>query len=65
MPRTIKIYLDTSVLNAYFDDRDTSRMEITRESWNELDQYEVYISDVVIEEIRETPIGLVEITCSG
>ena len=55
MPRTIKIYLDTSVLNAYLDDRDTSRMEITKEFWNRLDQYEVFVSDVVIEEIKETP----------
>jgi predicted nucleic acid-binding protein len=55
MPRAIKIYLDTSVLNAYLDDRDTSRMEITKEFWNRLDQYEVFISDVVIEEIKETP----------
>jgi hypothetical protein len=41
MPKAIKIYLDTSVLNAYFDDRVISRMEITRDFWKRIDQYEV------------------------
>jgi predicted nucleic acid-binding protein len=37
MPKRIKIYLDTSVPNAYFDDKNPFRKEITREFWKKLD----------------------------
>ena len=53
MTKRLKIYLDTSVPNAYFDDKNPFRKEITREFWNKLKDYEVFISDIVIKEIED------------
>lgn len=53
MTKKLKIYLDTSVPNAYFDDKNPFRKEITREFWNKLKDYEVFVSDVVIKEIED------------
>jgi len=54
MPKRIKIYLDTSVPNAYFDDKNPFRKDITREFWKKLDDCEVVVSDLVINEIKDT-----------
>lgn len=49
------LYLDTSVPNAFYDERVKWRLEYTREWWkNELPKYDVFISGVVIAEIRGT-----------
>ena len=49
------LYLDTSVPSAYYDERVMWRLEYTREWWrNELPKYDVFISEVVIAEIRGT-----------
>lgn len=49
------IYLDTSVPSAYYDERVLWRLEFTKEWWNdELPKYDVFISEVVIAEIRKT-----------
>lgn len=53
MPKRLKIYLDTSVPNAYFDIKNPSRKDITREFWKKLKEYDVFISDVVIKEIGD------------
>jgi predicted nucleic acid-binding protein len=52
MTRKIKIYLDTSVPNAYLDDKNPIRQLATKDFWTKLEQYKVLISDIVIEEIR-------------
>lgn len=54
MPKKLKIYLDTSIPNAYFDDRNLLRKEITREFWKNLNDYEVFVSDLVVKEIGDT-----------
>lgn len=54
MLRKLKIYLDTSVPNAYEDYKNPLRQETTRNFWERIDQYEVFISDIVIEEIEAT-----------
>jgi len=54
MPRRLKIYLDTSIPNAYFDDKNPFRKEITKEFWKKLDDYEIFVSDLVISEIEDT-----------
>jgi len=54
MPKKLKIYLDTSIPNAYFDDRDPFRKDITREFWKKLNNYEIFVSDLVIKEIEDT-----------
>lgn len=49
------VYLDTSVPSAYYDTRVPWRLEFTREWWkNELFKYDVFISEIVIAEIRRT-----------
>ncbi|MDI6784984.1 MAG: PIN domain-containing protein, partial [bacterium] len=53
--KKLKIYLDTSVPNAYLDSDKPERQRETKEFWNKLEQYDVYISDFVIKEIKKTP----------
>lgn len=53
MAKRLKIYLDTSVPNAYFDDRNLFRKEITRKFWKNLKDYEAFVSGVVIKEIED------------
>ncbi len=53
----LKIYLDTSVISARFDDRNPGRKVLTDNFFRrvtESDQFEVYISDLTIEEITKT-----------
>ncbi len=52
MARKLKIYLDTSVPNADIDDRNPIRQELTKVFWNRLDQYKVFTSELVVEEIE-------------
>ena len=54
MPREYKLYLDTSVPNAYFDLKNPYRQEITRQFWMKLREYQVFISDLVIKEMEAT-----------
>lgn len=49
------LYLDTSVPSAYYDDRVMWRLEYTRQWWkDELHKYDVFISEIVIAEMRGT-----------
>lgn len=54
MPRRYRLYLDTSVPNAYFDERNLYRQEITRRFWLKLKECHVLISDLVIREMKAT-----------
>ena len=54
MPRKFKLYLDTSVPNAYFDVKDPYRQEITRQFWSKLKEHQVCVSDLVIKEMEAT-----------
>ncbi|MEQ8189994.1 MAG: type II toxin-antitoxin system VapC family toxin [Candidatus Eremiobacterota bacterium] len=50
-----KVYLDTTVPSAYFDNRTTDRQRLTREFWDEcLPELEIFISDIVLAEITNT-----------
>ena len=51
MPKKLKIYLDTSVPNAYFDQKDKARKQITKDFWLKLKKNQIFISDLVIKEI--------------
>ncbi len=46
-----KIYLDTSVISAYYDDRQPERMKLTQNFWKQLHNYEIFISSIVMAEI--------------
>lgn len=54
MKPKFKLYLDTSVPNAYFDEKNSYRQEMTRQFWANLKHYQVFISDLVIKEIEAT-----------
>lgn len=54
MARKLKLYLDTSVPSAYLDFDKPERQRETKDFWDRINQYEVYISDFVIKEIEKT-----------
>jgi predicted nucleic acid-binding protein len=47
-----KVYLDTSVISALFDHRTPERMLMTKSAWERLENYDVYLSDMVLEELN-------------
>ena len=47
----LKIYLDTSVFSAYYDDRVKIRQEQTKHFWQKLVEYDKYISEIVLGEL--------------
>lgn len=52
-----KIYLDTSVVSALFDDRTPERKSVTEQAWLKLKDKsisDVYISELVLEELQRT-----------
>ena len=55
-----KIYLDTSVISALFDERTPERMDMTRRAWEQIKQYDVYISDTVVEELQMATSALLD-----
>jgi predicted nucleic acid-binding protein len=54
MPARLMVYLDTSVVSAYVDERDPARQELTRQFWARLPDYDGAVSPIVLEEIRST-----------
>lgn len=48
----MKIYLDTSIVSAYFDKRVPVRMNETREFWEQIQAEDVYISTLVLDELE-------------
>jgi len=46
-----KIYLDTSVISALFDERTLERLSMTSDLWSKLNDYDVFISELVLEEL--------------
>lgn len=51
LPAKKKIYLDTSVISAYYDVRQPERMALTQDFWRNINQYEVCVSRIVMAEI--------------
>ena len=49
------IYLDTSVISAYFDERTPDRRDETRRFWDFARGYKLVISRLVASEIEDTP----------
>lgn len=52
MAKKKKLYLDTSVPGAYYDDRSPEQRDITRAFWQRLDKYDLYTSTLVKDEIE-------------
>lgn len=54
MPETLhKLYLDTSVISALYDERTPERQTLTEQFWQSLGGYQVFTSDLVKDEIEE------------
>jgi predicted nucleic acid-binding protein len=51
----MKIYLETSVVNFLFAKDAPEKMKITKEFFNIIDQFECFISDIVLLEIEQAP----------
>jgi len=49
-----KVYLDTSVISALFDERTPERLAMTVALWSKLNEYEVFVSKLVLEELERT-----------
>ena len=47
-----KIYLDTSVISALFDERTPERLLMTSILWSKLSDYDVFISELVLKELE-------------
>ncbi len=47
----MRLYLDTSVFSAFYDQRAPERMEMTRSFWRELQAHERLCSNLTLEEI--------------
>ena len=51
-----RVYLDTTVPSAYFDDRAPDRQRLTQQFWlSRLPDFEPVLSTIVLLEIRDTP----------
>lgn len=55
-----KVYLDTSVISALLDERTPERMAMTEAAWTKLSEYDVWISDLVIDELNLASMPLRE-----
>ena len=47
-----KVYLDTSVISALFDERTPERLAMTSILWSKLNDYDVFISELVVKEVE-------------
>jgi len=53
----MKLYLDTSVFSAYYDERTPERMQMTRDFRRVLERHEKLCSDLTIEELGQARSG--------
>ena len=51
----LRIYLDTSIFSAYYDDRAPDRRAQTEEFWARITAYEASASELTREELEKTP----------
>jgi len=49
----MRLYLDTSVFSAYYDERAPERLQMTRDFWEELDKHDKLCSDLTLDELRQ------------
>ena len=55
MKHRLKVYLDTSVISALFDERNPERKSLTESFFKEIENFETFISNITIAEIEKTP----------
>jgi predicted nucleic acid-binding protein len=56
----MRLYLDTSVISAYYDPRTPERMRMTREFWGTLDRHDRLCSALTLEELDAAPNHLAD-----
>ncbi len=49
--KKLKIFLDTSVYSAIFDERDPNRQKLTQDFWSYIEDYDLYYSEIITAEI--------------
>jgi predicted nucleic acid-binding protein len=54
MKRKMRIYLDTSVISALFDERNPERKSLTKAFFKEIGNFETFISEITVVEIERT-----------
>ncbi|MGQ9626677.1 MAG: PIN domain-containing protein [Anaerolineae bacterium] len=54
MKRRPRVYLDTSVISALFDESSPERKSLTEAFFKELKNFEVFISEITVAEIKRT-----------
>jgi len=50
----LRVYLDTSVFSAYYDDRAIDRQQATKEFWSRLSNFDVASSEIAKQELAQT-----------
>ena len=55
MKRKMKVYPDTSVISALFDERNPERKSLTEAFFAEIGNFETFISEITVAEIERTP----------
>lgn len=51
----LRVYLDTSVFSAYYDERVTDRQAETEAFWTRLQEFEISTSELARDELAQTP----------
>ena len=51
----MRVYLDTSVISALFDERNPERKSLTEAFFAEIENFETFISEITVAEIERTP----------
>lgn len=49
--KKLKIFLDTSVYSAIYDERDPNRQKFTQDFWGTIEDYELFSSEINLKEI--------------
>jgi len=55
MKSKMRVYLDTSVISALFDERNPERKLLTEAFFKEIENFKVFISEITFVEIERTP----------
>jgi predicted nucleic acid-binding protein len=54
MRRRMRVYLDTSVISALFNERNPERKSLTKAFFEEVGNFEAFISEITVAEIERT-----------
>lgn len=55
MRRKLRVYLDTSVISALFDERNPERKSLTEAFFGGIGNFDTFVSEITVAEIERTP----------